>query len=202
MIVKERKKPIYLQQLEALYRRTLDSHPKKLMIKDALSRHLIGFKGELAIDFPLSFLAKERYMVLHGIRLNDGHYHFQIDTLILSQRFFLIVEIKNYSGSIYFDEQFHQMIQTYEQEEKAYPNPLLQIKRQEIQLKKWLIQNQVSPPPIESLVVFTNPYTIIRSTSHYLTNKVIRSEYLPTKMKEFERVYSKDVLTNECVKKS
>ena len=79
MIVKERQMPIYLRQLEALFRRLPAHHPKRDMIVESLAKHKAGYKGEQAINYPLSFLSEEKYRILHDIRLFDQNYHFQID---------------------------------------------------------------------------------------------------------------------------
>lgn len=52
MIVKER-------QLEALFRRLPAHHPKRDMIVESLAKHKAGYKGEQAINYPLSFCRKK-----------------------------------------------------------------------------------------------------------------------------------------------
>ncbi|WP_283935995.1 hypothetical protein [Bacillus cereus] len=42
MIVKERQMPIYLRQLEALFRRLPAHHPKRDMIVESLAKHKAG----------------------------------------------------------------------------------------------------------------------------------------------------------------
>lgn len=203
MIVKNRNIPLIVQKLEALYRRTPQNHPRLPLIKDHLTKNLIGYKGEASLDYPLSFLPPKEYYIFHGLRLAGEHYHFQIDTLLLSRKFILILEVKNYSGKVYFDEEFHQMIRTLDGEDKAFPNPLIQIQRQQQQLENWFENNQLPKLPIHSFVVFSNPYTIIRksSQSKYLTEKVIRSESLPTKINSIEAKYRSHLLTEKEVKK-
>lgn len=59
MIVKERQMPIYLRQLEALSRRLPAHHPKRDMVVESLVKHKAGYKGEQAINYPLSFCRKK-----------------------------------------------------------------------------------------------------------------------------------------------
>ena len=59
-------------------------------------------------------------------RISDSSnppYFFQIDFLIITLHYLLILEAKNYSGQIYFDDDFNQIIQTKNGEEKALPDP-------------------------------------------------------------------------------
>ena len=50
----------------------------------------------------------------------------------------------------------------------------------------------VSRFPIESLVVISNPRTIIKSSDDNLPNKIIHSANLPHKIKWFESKYKKN----------
>ncbi|WP_367888742.1 nuclease-related domain-containing protein [Alteribacillus bidgolensis] len=63
------------------------------MEKDA-AKWFAGYKGEQSIDYPLTFLPSNKFYIRHGLRLFDGSHYFQIDTLILSWDFFLILEVK------------------------------------------------------------------------------------------------------------
>ncbi|ENQ3080922.1 nuclease-related domain-containing protein [Bacillus multifaciens] len=191
MIVKERKMPIYLRQLEALFRRVPTDHPKRDAISETLAKHKAGYKGEQAIDYPLSFLPDKKYSILHDIRLFDHDHYFQIDTLILSTRFILLLEIKNITGTLLFDSEFNQLIRISEQKSEGFPDPILQITRQERQLQKWLHLYGFSTLPIESLVVISTPRTIIKTSSHEqdFSRKVIHSANLPHKIDDLERMH-------------
>ncbi|HZG72957.1 MAG TPA: nuclease-related domain-containing protein [Chondromyces sp.] len=98
MIIKERKKSIYLRQLEALVRRVPRGHGKREEILLMAKKAGKGYRGEQAIDYPLSFLSEDKYFILHDVRLLGGHHYFQLDTLILSEYFIVILEVKNISG--------------------------------------------------------------------------------------------------------
>ncbi|ENQ3105880.1 Nuclease-related domain-containing protein [Bacillus sp. 491mf] len=200
MIVKERKIPIYLRQLEALFRRVPVDHPKRNAISKNLAKHKAGYKGEQAIDYPLSFLPNKEYSILHDIRLFDQDHYFQMDTLILSSRFILLLEIKNIAGTLLFDSEFSQLIRISEQKSEGFPDPILQMKRQERQLQKWLHLYGFLALPIESFVVISTPRTIIKTSSHDqdFSKNVIHSANLPNKIEDLERMHveilsSKDI---------
>ncbi|WP_242216676.1 nuclease-related domain-containing protein [Bacillus cereus group sp. BfR-BA-01380] len=196
MIVKERKVPIYLRQLEALLRRLPAHHSKWNVVSENVAKHRAGYKGEQAIDYPLSFLPEKEYSILHDIRLFDQDHYFQIDTIIISSRFLLFLEIKNIVGTLLFDSKFNQLIRISEEKSEGFPDPILQIKRQEIQLRKWLNLHGFSNLPIESLVVISTPRTIIKTLDDTLLHTIIHSANLPHKIKRLEIKYKKKAIAN------
>ncbi|RFU60027.1 nuclease-related domain-containing protein [Bacillus sp. V59.32b] len=98
MIIKERKKPLKIQKLEALLRRLPSNHPKRQKISEELAKSLAGYYGEQSLDHYLSDLSESEYFILHDLRLSDKNERFfQLDSLLISSRFFLILEVKNIS---------------------------------------------------------------------------------------------------------
>ncbi|MGM0845791.1 MAG: nuclease-related domain-containing protein [Bacillota bacterium] len=172
MIIKPRTVPVELLQLEALDGRLPETHFAKELVSDDLGRKMAGYKGEINLNYPLSFLSSEEFFILHHVRLFDGTHYFQIDTLIIHTKFILIVEAKNISGILYFDADFNQLIRKNEKGEEAFSDPLLQVKRHKVQLTKWLISLNFSHLPIETLVVNSNPRTILKSSSDSVHKKL------------------------------
>ncbi|MBM7587965.1 hypothetical protein JOC86_004540 [Bacillus pakistanensis] len=138
MIVKPRDIPLSIMKLKALKSRLPHNHPKISKINEALVISLAGLKGENSIDFPLSFLTDNKYLIFHDLRLEYNQYYFQIDTLLVSKSHILIIEVKNIAGTIYFDQEFNQMIRVKDGIEEAFADPLIQVQRHETQLKSWL----------------------------------------------------------------
>ncbi|PLS17984.1 nuclease [Bacillus sp. M6-12] len=197
MIVKNLEISIYQKKLRALLRRLPRTHSKRDKIEEALARSMAGYNGEKAVDFYLRELPEQEYFILHDLRLADKDQLFQLDLLILSAKFFLIIEVKNISGSVYFDSLFNQFIRKTKGSEKAFPNPLLQIRRQQEHLGNWLEKLGQTKIPIETLVVISNPYTVIKSDirHHSAINKVINCENLTDKIKLIQTKFTKDILT-------
>ncbi|MGM0877194.1 MAG: nuclease-related domain-containing protein [Bacillota bacterium] len=197
MIVKKRKKSTNLYQLEALSCRILNEHPKQKYIQENLNKALAGYKGELSIDYPLSFLQKDKYFILHDLRLNDGIHFFQIDTLILSKKFLLIIEVKNIIGTLYFDLEFNQLVRTIENKEEGLPDPLSQVYRQRLQLKNWLRKYNCSSLPIEVLVVVSNDRSVIKTSTSNLdsSKQIIHSSNISNKIDTLEKNYQLEKMT-------
>lgn len=159
--------------------------------------------GEKAIDYPLSFLEEKDYYIFHDLRLKTKEHFFQIDTLLFTRKLAIIIEVKNISGTICFDLEFKQLIQTKEGKEKGYSYPLTQIVRQESQLKEWMSNNRLKDMKIISLVVISNPQTIIRTSSESRTirHKVIHKEELSTKIIQLEQTLNAECREEKEMKK-
>ncbi|WP_017754784.1 nuclease-related domain-containing protein [Calidifontibacillus oryziterrae] len=202
MIKKPFKAPIKIKKLEALLRRLPVNHPKRLEIEEELSRSVAGFKGEQSLEYYLSFLDKEKFHIFHNIRLSFNQYYFQQDILILSPNYFLIIEAKNISGILTIDPSLNQMIRLVNGEETIMPDPILQVKHQQFQFEKWLNHYKYANVPIESIVVMTNPYTIIKYTSEDLEykNKIVRSTKLPIKIASYNNHHKNPLSASELCK--
>ncbi len=204
MIVKERKVPLINLKLEALLRRIPNTHPKRPQIKENLAKRNSGYQGELSINYPLSFLHEQDYFIFHDLRLNISDHYFQIDTLVICQKFILIIEVKNITGTLFFDQEFHQLIRTNNGEEAVFPDPIIQLYRQMFQLKQWLNSKQiVKTIPIVPLVVISNPNAIIRTSpeNKRINEIVVNRYYLNSKIHQIEKAHRKDVLSSREIKK-
>ncbi|SDK13934.1 nuclease-related domain-containing protein [Sediminibacillus albus] len=191
MIVKKRLVPHRLQVLEALMRRLNANHPKMPSIKEDFARRISGFQGEQNIDYQLSLLPQNSFCILNDLRLPNKQYFFQIDSLLLNRKFAVIIEIKNITGTLLFDQSFKQLIRTIDGQEEGFQYPLLQADNQRRQLLEFFQQHELNPLPIETLVVISNPETVIKASYNpdEISNKVIHSELLVSKLNELKAQY-------------
>ncbi|MEL3972523.1 nuclease-related domain-containing protein [Rossellomorea oryzaecorticis] len=203
MIIQDRDIPRVILKLQALLRRLPLNHPKIQVIVDELNRRSAGHKGEEALDYPLSLLDPKKYLIFHGLRLQINNNFFQIDTLVISKHFILLTEVKNLAGSIYFDPVFSQLIQMKDDQKIAFPDPQIQLQRQEMQFKNWLLQNGFSAIPISSLVVISNDKTIIKTSpdNNNLNSKVIHRHLLPMQIHKFEKSHQYENINDKEIKK-
>ncbi|MFE8696525.1 nuclease-related domain-containing protein [Cytobacillus sp. FJAT-53684] len=203
MIVNERTIPIKIQKSEVLLRRIPENHWKRAEIVSDLAKRWAGFRGEQAVDFPLSKLPEKDYLIFHGIRLSNGKYSFQIDTLILTAFFALILEVKNYAGTLYFDPILDQLIQTNPNGEvKGYANPIEQARQQQIELEKWLKKRNIFIP-IEFLIIISKPSTIIQTAPGYMKmlQKVLHVQFLLSRIEKISSSYKKEIISSKELKK-
>lgn len=203
MIIKQRKIPHSILQLQALTRRLPPYHPQIPFITEDLKKKNAGYKGERSLDFPLGFLEEKNYNIFHDLRLENESRFFQIDTLLTTRKMYFILEVKNIAGTIYFDPVFKQLIRTKDGKETAFPYPITQLERQELQLKEWLRKNRLPAMPIFSLVVISNPQTIIRTSPENLSlgYKVTHRDNLPTKIVQIESSLKGPTITEKELKK-
>ncbi|MGM0839027.1 MAG: nuclease-related domain-containing protein [Bacillota bacterium] len=202
MIKKPLEMPLIILILEALLRRIAKDHPKRPLIEQDFAKRMAGYKGELSMSYHLSFLNPQKHLIFHSIRLKNNNYAFQMDILILTTRYILILEIKNIIGTVLFESHFDQFIRTLNGKEEGFLNPLSQIKLQKHRLKKWLKDHKINEIPIESYVCFTNPQTIIRADSRVNASRsVIHSHNLLTRIEELERNHAEPILTEKELSK-
>src|SRR5690606_30355760 len=126
-----------------------------------------------------------------------------IYTLLLTGHLALILEVKNFGGTLYFDPVLNQLIQTNQNGEvKGYPNPIEQAKHQQRALKKWLDKHKLSIP-IEFLVVISKPSTIIKTAPGYEHNlqKVLHVQYLLSKIEKIHTSYKIQVTSTRELKR-
>ncbi|MYL36265.1 NERD domain-containing protein [Halobacillus litoralis] len=180
MIKKERTFPRDIKVLQALKRRLVDNHPQSEAVNDQLKLRLTGFKGELSLNYPLTFLPSDHY-IFHDLRLYDGTHHFQIDCLVVTPSLLIILEVKNIGGELFFNQRFHYLERKWEEDHSTFADPVIQVGRHTRQLRKLLNLWQIPHVPIYGLVVNSHPAARIDTDDDDLEN-VIRIETLPEKI--------------------
>jgi hypothetical protein len=200
LLVKRRKSTDFIQSIDALLRRLPGNHPKRALIENDLAKRKAGYRGEKAVDYFINSLTE--FTVIHDIRLYNGTEFFQIDTLLLSPSFILILEIKNISGTIFFDPTFNQLIQTKQDMEKGFLDPLMQARRQQKELTKWLFDMKVKIP-IEYLIVISNPSTVIKASSYHKNAlaRVLHANQLLERIDKLKVKYPEEKLTVKEIRK-
>lgn len=190
MTVKERDIPWKLQQLRALERRM---NPFSAKLREELNVYEAGYRGEQNLNYHLSFLDGEAYHVLHDLRLRgENGYYFQIDCLVITPHVLVIVEVKNLVGRFQFRDDLGQIVRVWRDEEVVMPNPLNQIRRQQSQLSGWLLKHGYPLLPIESVLVFAHPSTIIHATEEgkHSLSRVIHAEGIVARLERISKKFS------------
>lgn len=201
MIEKDRSYPLRLIMYEALMERILKNHPKIPLIEQDYKAWRAGYRGELQTDYRLSFLPEKNFFIFRDLRLADGQWHFQMDTLILTLRYILLIETKNYSGTLFFDKDSEQIIQTKDEKDKSYDNPLIQVRMQAWHLKRWLQHHKFNVPPIFHFVVISNPSTIIKTNDRSLNKLVVKGDVLLNRVLQIDEINSNAVIPEKEARK-
>ncbi|WP_181347448.1 nuclease-related domain-containing protein [Thalassobacillus sp. CUG 92003] len=193
MIIKQRQFPHQLRQLEALHRRLPSHHPKLNLISEAAARKWSGYQGETSLDFHLDFLPPDQYLILKGLRLFDGKHFFQLDTVLVSRSFLVILEVKNISGYLTLDRDIHQLTRQTE----GFADPVIQIDRQQQQLKQWVAETCEISLPVESFVLFTHP----KVTLGFTHDRILKSEGVAYRLKNLMSRYSRPIISTKQMEK-
>lgn len=203
MIVKEAVESIKIKKLRYILKRFPHDHPLRNEIESDMIRSITGYKGEKSLNFHLELLPKDDTYIFHDLRIPFGSSHFQIDILILTTSFFLIIEVKHMSGTIIFDQEFHQLIRIYKGIEEMFPDPVSQLYRQTFLLKEWLKLQKFPTVPIKSLVIISNPNTRIKTTpeSTDISGVVTHSSNLLARFHDYQDNQKKEFVSKKDIKK-
>lgn len=203
MIKKQREKSHRLVTHEAAMRRVPQNHPKYPMLEKEYGKLSYGHKGEEAMDYFLTYLPDDKYLILNSLRLEDpkGRF-FQMDTVLLSQTHCIIVDSKYINGVLEFDEQANQLIRHLPDNGgiEKLSDPISQMARQRHQLSLWLEKHNFPPLPIASLIALTHTSATLIKTTPYILKKVTFHTNLPNRIEEIngkhrhEQLSKKDLL--------
>lgn len=201
MIVKTFSIPIEATIIEASLYRLPTDHPMRSALESELGRRRAGYRGEQSVHSILALLPKDEYFIFHDLRLPGKPHPFQIDLLILSTSFFLILEVKNMAGELFFDDTFKQIIRTLNDQNDAFDDPILQVRLQRKKLLEWLSTKKIPPIPIETLVVSANSKAVLRADNKDLSKIIVRKNSLILKIEELIEKHQKEILSKKELKK-
>ncbi|MCR2821448.1 nuclease-related domain-containing protein [Lederbergia panacisoli] len=190
----KRTKPIKLVKLEAASGRIPRRHQCQPLLQQEMNTRTSGYEGEKSVDYHLSFLHGKECSILNGLRLpNHIGFYFQTDTLSLFPNFLTPIEIKAHKGKLTFDKVFGQMIhESLDGKRQAYEDPTVQVQRHCLQIRHWLHQHGFPIPPLDPLVVISDPNTIIEVKGNPDDYRhIIRAGSIYEKISEFEEKHQK-----------
>ena len=203
LIEKNRDFPREITVLRTILRRFSLNPQLQAELESKLSRKLAGYKGEKELDYHISQIDHARFHIFHDLRIPHNNTHFQIDSLLISDTFMLVIDSKNYAGTLDFYPEFNYLLQTWNGIEKVYPDPILQTRTQAAQLKSFLIKHHFTPPSIEFIVSISNSQAIIRNpgNSHEVRMRVCKTPAVAYKIKSFNDKYQNEVLLIKEIRK-
>ncbi|WP_442597031.1 NERD domain-containing protein [Neobacillus sp. D3-1R] len=204
LFLKERLIPLKILLLEVILRRLPLNHPKRSLIEKELYRRKAGWWGENEVDKKLKLMNHDKYFILADLRLPNGDTFFQIDTLLLTTRFALIIEAKTISGTLYFDLDNHQLIRkNNDGTTEGFGDPVSQARFHQQQLREWLLKHKLPLFPIDFLIIITNPSTIFHLTppGHPFAKKIQSISGLTWEIDKLEDFYQKEVISEKEIRK-
>lgn len=112
LLVVKRKLPSKILVIKALLRRGILDTEQRKRLDELRWRAERGFEGEQRVDtFLADIQLSESNLILQGFESVNQHcFTHQMDKLIVTSRFILILEVKNISGIITYDMKTNQLI--------------------------------------------------------------------------------------------
>ncbi|NHC41356.1 NERD domain-containing protein [Bacillus sp. MM2020_1] len=204
MIMKELTVPQRLFLTQILKVRLIIGHSKYQEIERDLAKRWAGYWGEIALANFVKDLPQEKYLIFHDLQLQINAIHFQIDTLLLSQNYILIIEAKNIAGTLTFDNTFKQLIRNHDDgTEESFEDPRVQCQRLQSLLRNWLIKNHCNVLPVDTLIFFKNTSTILKANSGDKTDftKICKGRDIFNKIDSMEQRYHQEKINSETMTK-
>ncbi len=203
MLMKDLSVPLRLILTEILHHRIIPCHYKQSEIVKDLKKRKAGYKGELILSHYVKELPQEKYYIFHDLQLEHNGVHFQIDTLLISRSYILIIEAKNIIGTLIFDNVFNQLIRyNADGTEDVFEDPRVQVKRLRKLLGGWLAKNGFNFLPIDTLVFFSSSTkTILKTntTDYTALEEVCKGRDLFNKIDGMEKSYSQSRVNDETI---
>lgn len=164
----------------------LDNTPemKKKLLND-MKLFELGLYGEESVLFELTnaFLPIH---ILHDVQLTHGELKAQIDFLVITRKFILVIEVKNFYGNIEVTDQ-DEFIRNVMRGRKnifheGFYSPIRQAERQ-VEILRSLMQHHGvigKKTPIKYVVAFSNKKTILHlnKAREEIRNKIVRADGL------------------------
>ncbi|WP_369333186.1 nuclease-related domain-containing protein [Tetzosporium hominis] len=183
----------YFQDLEIFYARIPSAHPQKSYVESQLTHVKIGGRGESKIFRALEEVAFEEPALIIRNFVTQVHEKriIQIDYLVVTRKYLLLIEVKNIAGHVKFTLTPPQIIRTLPNKiPQAFDCPFTQLDRNVDGFQKLFKKLQI---PVYSCVVWANPTTTFELSfqpSHpFLTRKKLplfiqQLEKLPVSLPE------------------
>lgn len=142
--------------LKRLINRLPAEHQSQSYLQKELHRTTSGARGEQRIETRFNeFYLDEDFRVMWNVQLQLGNWPVQIDGLLLTKRCAIIIESKNISGQIHFDEQTGEFYRIDDDGLKTVmEDPQIQLRKNIRFLSVWFKKHKILLP-IHGLIVFT-----------------------------------------------
>lgn len=158
-----------------------DQHPQKEYLENQLHRKMAGERGESKLQKKFKeFHLDENFAALWDIGLEQGEWMTQFDGLVLTEKCVIILDSKNVSDDLHFDEKTGEFIRMNQKGQRLIlENPVFQLNKNIRFLRQWF-RNRKLDVPVKGLIVYTAANCIFHSkpTGALLCKTYQMNEYL------------------------
>lgn len=169
LIIKKYSDSVHLEAMELLTRRLPAKHPLYHKIFTEIQTTRAGDYGEKIVFRELERMQLPyKHFVFHRVMLRTEKV-FEMDVLLLTPYGAIILEIKNITGKLEFQENPSQLIQTRDSGEiNNYPCPVIQLTEYKYLLSKFFSKHNFSIPVLGA-IVFATRKSFVKTTSSKAT---------------------------------
>ena len=151
-------KNFYHLYYDALLRRFTGSSEELYNFQTRIDRTTAGMAGEQRVYQDIEdCMSGEPFALLHGLQfINHNNIPHQIDLLLLTTRYILVIEVKNISGTLFYDKELRQFSRTlFDDKHEFFANPFDQLLRHH-EYVYYLLKNANIKVPVSSLIINSN----------------------------------------------
>ena len=163
MLILQRKKSNQLLYIQALFRRMHEHDEHFSNTQTELNNLQAGYFGEQRIDREFTdFTIPQPHYLLHNVELLTSHgSSHQIDSIVLTSHFLLILEIKNITGTLLYKPNHHEFSRLRKDGIiENFTDPFEQAYRHQLFIERLLHSWQIRLP-VEYAVVIVNQNAVL-----------------------------------------
>ncbi|MFD1031949.1 nuclease-related domain-containing protein [Metaplanococcus flavidus] len=174
--------------LSSLIGRMPAVHSQLNYLKGKLHRTVAGSRGEERMRQRfIEFQPEEEVHALWDVGLAIGSWKTQFDGIVLTRRGAIVIDSKNISGKLHFDDKTGEFYRFDDNDVKeVFDDPRIQLNKNIRFLSKWFTRKKINLP-VSGLIVFTpkNCEFIVRPKGKHLCKVYQMPEYLFQILKAF-----------------
>ncbi|WP_133257378.1 nuclease-related domain-containing protein [Planococcus halotolerans] len=144
------------QAIKYFIARPPEKHPRKEYLENQLHRKTAGERGENKMRKKFQeFHLDENFAALWDIGLIDGDWKTQFDGLVMTEKCIIILDSKNVSEDLHFDEKTGEFIRMDSKGQRLIlDNPVFQLNKNILFLRRWLRKRKIDVR-VKGLIVYT-----------------------------------------------
>lgn len=176
------------ESLERLLYRLPDNHSRREFIQVEIFKAAAGRRGEERLHRKMiEFETEEQSRFLKNVCLSRGQWKIQMDGLLLTERAAIVIESKNISGQLYFDDKTEEFSRINTEGVKTImEDPTIQLNKH-IRFLTLFFKQQKIDLPISGMVVFTSKHCefLAKPEHHHICKTYQLIDYLFNIIQEF-----------------
>lgn len=145
-----------VDMLKRAIRRLKENTPERELLERELFMAEAGIRGEKRLQKKfVEFYSAEPFEILWNTSLTLGNWPVQIDGLLLTQKVAVILESKNISGELHFENKTDEFYR-YDANgvRTIIDNPAIQVEKHMRFMRMWFAENKIRLP-VDGMLVFT-----------------------------------------------